>query len=625
MKKEIVSIFVFVVLIAGFYSSMVISNIVSSEEINDNSIISFDSSVNNDVLSRRKIEVKKSAVPEKLFNLYWAKGYDGDDQDESVEDLDRTSDGYIVLGNVWYTSAPSEIFIMKVDKTGNTSSMTKYNFGDYQIIARSLSAIEITPDQYEYVIAGYLLMEAEFFVMKIDDNGNPIWAYSYDNLLTDKANSIKTYMNDGEFCFVCAGLSSTASGEQNNRGTIFTLDSDGNIINDAYYIHDDGVVFNDVACFPSTENPDEFIVAGYSRWSDDTSRAFLMSVDSDDLSVNWAKEYDSLDSNLESWIDEIKCIKITSDEKIVLVGRGTSNEGYYYNNMLIIKTNSVGNIEWANNYEYSSHSTIAYSVDEIPGEGYFVTGDTYTIDISYSNELFTTLIDESNGNIISTRVLQKGKPNYDCNNIIRPTWGTSVLWDSNVCIVARRTGSSFYEQFLPDNIVIMKCSKRGMIRLGCCSEEFEFQLSDLIEDYTVNIDVVYPFMTKTDIEVNLELIDVESEYICKDYTLTAIIAWPYPGSLSIFDILKIKFPLIKPKALILGPVTVEVDAHTDEGTQGINRVEFIVDDEVMFVDDDSPYTWKWKERSTGKRLLKIVVYDELGFIEMRNLDVIKYL
>lgn len=625
MKKDVICIFIFVVMILSVLSTVLCINIIGTKESNEESLVYSQDVYNKDLMkSSSDLEMKKVSPPQYLFNKYWAKAYSGPYQDEVVADLAKADNGYMVLGNIWYTSAPSEIFIMKADQTGNATSMIKYDFGDLQIIATSMSEIEVTPGHYEYVIAGYSQMDSDFFVMRIDGNGDVIWAYFYDNLLSDKANAIKTYVTDEEFNFVVAGFTATSSGDQDLMGMIFTLDADGIVRDDAYYSHDDGVVFNDVGCAPSTDNPDEFIVTGHSSWSTGNSGGFLMSVNSGDLSINWAKEYRSMDSSQNSYLDEINSLKITSDGSIVLVGMGASDVAYNCNDMLIIKTNNLGVIDWANTYAISSHLTVGYSVDEIPDSGYIVTGSTRDFYDIYSTELFIALIDDNSGNVLSSRILQGGKPFFSCNSPIRKTWGTSLLWDASVLIIAGSTSSSINEELYPNNIVLIKCSSTGRIRFGCCSEEFAFDLSDDVDATGSTVDVIYPYMETSSVDVSHEVIVVDSEYICNDYVLFCAITWPLKGSLSIFDRIKINVPFIAPNALILGPVTVEVEAYTDEGVEGINRVEFVVNGELMSTDDDAPYSWLWDERNFGKCNLKIIIYDELGDTKMRELEVIKY-
>ena len=61
--------------------------------------------------------------------------------------------------------------------------------------------------------------------------------------------------------------------------------------------------------------------------------------------------------------------------------------------------------------------------------------------------------------------------------------------------------------------------------------------------------------------------------------------------------------------IIIGKVTIEVDAGDEDG---IERVEFYVDDVLKYTDYDEPYSWLWNEFSFGKYEIKAVAYDMEG-------------
>ena len=70
---------------------------------------------------------------------------------------------------------------------------------------------------------------------------------------------------------------------------------------------------------------------------------------------------------------------------------------------------------------------------------------------------------------------------------------------------------------------------------------------------------------------------------------------------------KIRSYFIKRTPLILGPITIEVDASQDE--YGINRVEFYIDNEKKYTDDTEPYSWTWDTLAFFKHTIKVVAVD----------------
>ncbi|KAA0014823.1 MAG: hypothetical protein FE037_02910 [Thermoplasmata archaeon] len=61
--------------------------------------------------------------------------------------------------------------------------------------------------------------------------------------------------------------------------------------------------------------------------------------------------------------------------------------------------------------------------------------------------------------------------------------------------------------------------------------------------------------------------------------------------------------------IIIGKVTIGVDASDEDG---IERVEFYVDDVLKYTDYDEPYLWHWDEFAMGWHEIKVVAYDNSG-------------
>jgi len=55
------------------------------------------------------------------------------------------------------------------------------------------------------------------------------------------------------------------------------------------------------------------------------------------------------------------------------------------------------------------------------------------------------------------------------------------------------------------------------------------------------------------------------------------------------------------KAIVIGGITIEVE------TNG-KRVEFYIDNELKYEDDEQPYSWTWDEFSFGRHKIKVVAY-----------------
>ena len=84
------------------------------------------------------------------------------------------------------------------------------------------------------------------------------------------------------------------------------------------------------------------------------------------------------------------------------------------------------------------------------------------------------------------------------------------------------------------------------------------------------------------------------------------IAKPKEDYLYLFD--KEGIPLSR-NTIVVGKITIEVEAYDEDG---IDIVEFYIDDELKHVGDESPYEWLWDEFAIGNHEIKAIAYDNEG-------------
>ena len=85
------------------------------------------------------------------------------------------------------------------------------------------------------------------------------------------------------------------------------------------------------------------------------------------------------------------------------------------------------------------------------------------------------------------------------------------------------------------------------------------------------------------------------------------IANPGRGCLYIFD--QEIISTIFGNTIIIGGTTVEAEAYDE---YGIEKVEFYIDDELKFVDDECPYEWLWGEKAFGTHEIQVIACDNEG-------------
>ena len=83
-----------------------------------------------------------------------------------------------------------------------------------------------------------------------------------------------------------------------------------------------------------------------------------------------------------------------------------------------------------------------------------------------------------------------------------------------------------------------------------------------------------------------------------------IIKNPEGGFLYIND--KAVMPTNFKKALVIGKITVNVSGYN------VNRVEFYVDNELKYTDDEPPYQWLWNGFAFGSHEIKVIGYGNKG-------------
>jgi hypothetical protein len=79
--------------------------------------------------------------------------------------------------------------------------------------------------------------------------------------------------------------------------------------------------------------------------------------------------------------------------------------------------------------------------------------------------------------------------------------------------------------------------------------------------------------------------------------------------------------------LILGLIEIQVNATDNQS--GINCVEFYIDDELVFTDEEEPFTYMWKKEtlfsSKHKQKIKVVAIDNYDNSNYEELNVIRFL
>jgi hypothetical protein len=116
--------------------------------------------------------------------------------------------------------------------------------------------------------------------------------------------------------------------------------------------------------------------------------------------------------------------------------------------------------------------------------------------------------------------------------------------------------------------------------------------------------------------LNIQMPAYSSRILVEEYPIEIEIEKPRKGYLYYFD--REIMPTIFWKTIIIGGITVETNVLNESS---IDRVEFYVDDELKYVDEETPYEWLWDEKSIGNHEIKVIAYDNKGNMTSDEIDV----
>jgi len=273
-------------------------------------------------------------------NIIWQKVLGGSDVDSAAAVAVAPDGGYIVLGNTYSKDGDvrknhgeEDLWVVKLDKDGNIIWQRTYGRSD----AESAKATAVTPDG-GYIVAGWTGSKDgdvsynhganDFWVLKIDKDGNPIWQKALGGSNLDIAEGIVVTQDGG--CVVAGWTRSDDGDVSKNHGMvdvwIIKLDKDGNVIWKNTYGGSD----EDYALSIIATKDDEYIFAGWTQSNDgDVSQnhspmwwsdAWVVKLDKDGNLV-WQKALGG--SN-----DDVACsVAIAKDSGYIIAGYTESDDG----------------------------------------------------------------------------------------------------------------------------------------------------------------------------------------------------------------------------------------------------------------------------------------------------------
>ena len=328
-------------------------------------------SVNGDITNHHDTSVENISSDfwivkiDSLGTLDWQKSLGGDSNDVANSIKQTADGGYIIAGStnsingdVIVNHGRMDYWIVKLDAKGKIVWQKTFG-GSEDEEARS---IEITSDGgyiaagYSYSIDGDISKRdstglPDYWVVKMDKDGNLQWEKSYGGSLRDNAESIHQSKDHGYFV---AGYSESKDGDvTGNHGGddywVVKLDSAGNLKWQKSY----GGSSDDLTYSSDLTNDGGLIVAGYSDSPDGDVIGNHGNVDFWVIRIDsagkllWQKSLGGSDG------DAATSVKQTFDGGFVIFGytssydgEVTGNHGDGSNDYWVVKLDSLGNFVW---------------------------------------------------------------------------------------------------------------------------------------------------------------------------------------------------------------------------------------------------------------------------------------
>ena len=351
----------------------------------------------------------------------WTKNFGGPDNDEGNSVQQTADSGFIICGTTRSFSAGDfDIYLIKTNIDG-VLEWAK-SFGG--------SSNENSPFVNQTLNGGYIITaqtssfgsgSSDIYLICTDAFGDSIWTKTYGGIEYDGGGYVKQTVDTG---FIISGFTlSFGSGDAD----IYLVKV--NSVGDLQWSRTFGGIGPDYGGIVMQNADTGFsIVAGTSSYGAGLGDIILIKTDSVGQLL-WSKTFGG------SSPEGVSSYQQTTDKGAIILGRSWSF-GAVHDDIYLIKTDSIGNLEWSKTFTGNSYDE-GYSVSQTRDGGYIITGETESYGAgSYDIFLIKT---DSSGNglcnefnpltIFNSTAIQTSSPNTienSSSSII--TIPNSIIW-----------------------------------------------------------------------------------------------------------------------------------------------------------------------------------------------------
>ncbi len=270
-------------------------------------------------------------------DVIWNKTYGGSGDDNAHSIVETEDLGFVIAGysnssdgDVSKNNGKDDYWIIKIDKDGNLVWEKSFGGNDGD---QALQVIQ--SDEGDFLVSGYTKVpydnfpegygQYDYYIVKLDKNGNLIWERVFGQENFDFANSI-TQAKDGNFVIA-------------------------------------GVQF--ISNIKDTPTFDDYVI-------------WITKIDKDEGKLIWEKTFGGTESD---YVDEIKTL---ADGGFIISGYTSSNDGdvsvnHGKDDIWILRLDMYGNLKWKKTYG-GSEDDQAHSVFPTKDGGFVIAGETYSSD-----------------------------------------------------------------------------------------------------------------------------------------------------------------------------------------------------------------------------------------------------
>jgi len=299
----------------------------------------------------------------------WTKTFGGYNDDAAFSVNQSANGGYTIAGYTYsYGAGASDFWLVKIDENGNESWNQTYG-GNYDEVAHS---VQQTTDG-GYILTGFTYSygsgEQDFYLVKTDENGNEEWNQTFGGIDYDIAYSVQQTSDGG---YIIAGSTSSYGAGYSDFWLVKTDENGIEEWNQTYGTNES----ESAQSVQQTFDGGFIIVGTIFQLQQGIVNYWLLKTD-ENGNEQWNRTF-----GINDW-DFPSSVKQTLDGGYIIAGSSRFLGASIYD-FWLVKTNENGIEEWNQNYGGNDNEW-AFSIQQTIDEGFIIAGyidhlDTYISD-----------------------------------------------------------------------------------------------------------------------------------------------------------------------------------------------------------------------------------------------------